>query len=63
MALIPVFTPPDFSRPALVFAPVARFVSAPAAGVPPDYFHATANYPEYVHLTEGHWLLVKDGRI
>ena len=63
MALIPSYTPPDFSGPEFVFAPVARVEPAPADGILPDRFHATSNHPEYVHLAGGRWLLAREGRM
>lgn len=63
MPLLPLYTPPDFSRPSLTGAPAAQVVSAPADGVLPERFHATSNLPEYVHLGSGRWLLVREGRM
>lgn len=63
MFLLPVYTPPDFTRTELVFAPLARFAAAPADGVLPDGFHVTSNFPEYVQLAEGRWLLAGKGRM
>jgi lysine-ketoglutarate reductase/saccharopine dehydrogenase-like protein (TIGR00300 family) len=63
MALIPAYTPPDFFRPELVSAPAARIEPAPADGVLPERFYATSNYPEYVRLADGRWLLAREGRM
>ena len=63
MSIIPSYTPPDFSRPELVTAPVARVEPAPADGILPDGFHATSNHPEYVHLSDGRWILAREGRM
>lgn len=54
---------PDFTRPDLAAAPVARVEPAPADGVLPDRFHATSNHPEYVHVGGGEWLLAREGRM
>jgi len=63
MATIPCYTPPDFSRPDLVGAPVVRVVPAQADGVLPERFHVTSNLPEYLHLGGGRWLLAREGRM
>lgn len=63
MFLLPVYTPPDFSRAEFVSAPIASFMAAPDHGILPAGFHATSNYPEYVQLTEGHWFLAGEGRM
>lgn len=63
MPLIPVYSPPDFSRPDLAAAPAARFEAAPADGVMPRSFHATSNHPEYVHVGGGEWLLASESRM
>jgi len=63
MSPIPLYTPPDFSRPDLLHAPTVRTGFAPIDGVVPDGFHATSNHPEYVHLGEGRWLLAPESRM
>jgi lysine-ketoglutarate reductase/saccharopine dehydrogenase-like protein (TIGR00300 family) len=63
MSLIPSYFPPDFNRPDLAAAPPARVEAAPADGVLPPSFHATSNYPEYVHLGNGEWLLARESRM
>lgn len=63
MFLLPAYTPPDFSRPELAAAPAASFAAAPDDGILPDNFHATSNYPEYIRLSDGSWLLARDGRM
>lgn len=63
MSVIPVYTPPDFSRPDLAAAPPVRVGAAPADGVLPAAFHATSNHPEYLHLGNGRWLLVAESRM
>jgi len=63
MFALPVYTPPDFNRPDLAASPAARFKPARADGLLPDDFHATSNYPEYVHLGDGRWLLAPESRM
>ena len=41
---------PDFAAPALINAPNANFVAAPADGVLPDDFFSTTNLPTYVKI-------------
>lgn len=62
-ALFPAFTPPDFSVPPLSTAPPARLEPAPGDGVAPSNFHGTSNYPEYIHLGGGRWLLARESRM
>ncbi len=61
--MLPPYTPPDFSSPALADAPPARLEPAPADGVAPRNFHGTSNHPEYVHLGGGRWLLAPESRM
>jgi lysine-ketoglutarate reductase/saccharopine dehydrogenase-like protein (TIGR00300 family) len=61
--IIPAYTPPDFSSPKLANAPVVKTVTAPLDGVVPDNYHGTSNYPEYVHLGGGKWLLAPESRM
>lgn len=63
MLFIPSHIPPDFTQPELATAPVVRVDPAPADGVLPEGFHATSNFPEYVHLGAGRWLLAREGRM
>ena len=63
MNILPPYRPPDFTRPELASAPDVRTAPAPADGVLPENFHATSNHPEYLHLADGRWLLVRDGRM
>ena len=62
-SIIPVYTPPDFSSSELRNAPVVKTVAAPLDGVVPDNYHGTSNYPEYVHLGDGKWLLAAESRM
>lgn len=63
MLQIPIYSPPDFSRPDLAAAPAARLEAAPGDGVLPRSFHATSNHPEYIHLANGEWLLARESRM
>ncbi len=62
-AIIPDYTPPDFSGPLLCAAPVVQTEAAPKDGVVPKNYHGTSNYPEYVHLGGGEWLLAPQSRM
>lgn len=60
---LPVYHPPDFqSGPSASASPV-KTETAPADGIAPDNFHATTNYPEYLHRGEGNWVLVRESRM
>lgn len=62
-AIIPDYTPPDFSLPELANAPHVQTVPAPKDGVVPDNYHGTSNHPEYLHLGDGNWLLAPESRM
>lgn len=59
----PLYTPPDFSIPELSKAPVVRVALAPEDGIAPEHYHATSNHPEYVHIGNGCWLLMRESRM
>ena len=61
--ILPAYTPPDFSCPELKNAPAARFKPAISDGVVPADFHGTSNYPEYIHMGGGTWLLAPESRM
>jgi lysine-ketoglutarate reductase/saccharopine dehydrogenase-like protein (TIGR00300 family) len=42
---------------------VVQTQAAPLDGVVPDNYHGTSNYPEYVHLGGGKWLLAPESRM
>ncbi len=63
MQLNLTFSPPDFSRPNLKNSPVAQLLPAPADGIAPVGFHATSNFPEYIHLGQGDWVLAPESRM
>ena len=56
------FSHPDFSIPALVSAPDARFEPAPADGVLPEGFFSTTNLPTYVKIA-GAWRMPREPRM
>ena len=56
------YTAPDFTAPALVDAPEARLIPAPADGVAPEGFHAMSIFPEYFKI-EGSWRLAEESRM
>lgn len=60
---LPTYCPPDVTEPPLAQAPRARTEPAPQDGVAPAEFHATSNHPEYVHLDNGQWHLVRESRM
>ncbi|SHJ84726.1 TIGR00300 family protein [Malonomonas rubra DSM 5091] len=61
--IIPGYIPPDFSLPELASAPVVKTAPAPKDGVVPANYHGTSNYPEYLHLGGGDWLLASESRM
>jgi len=63
MSIIPAYTPPDFTTPELINAPVVRLEPAPKDGVVPRNYHGTSNHPEYIHLGGGKWLLARESRM
>lgn len=60
---LPPYRHPDFSVEEFSRAPLARFTRATKDGVAPDDYHATSIYPEYFHLTRGHWVLPGESRM
>jgi hypothetical protein len=60
---LPRYLPPDFDADSLRNAPPARLEPAPADGVAPDGFHGTSNFPEYLKLAGGEWVLVRESRM
>jgi lysine-ketoglutarate reductase/saccharopine dehydrogenase-like protein (TIGR00300 family) len=61
--VLPPYNEPDFSREPLKSMPAARVEQAPGDGIAPDNYHATSNYPEYVCLGQGRWVLVPESRM
>ncbi len=60
---LPLYRSPDFSQPRFRGLPLAQFQPAPADGVAPELFHATSNFPEYVHMEPGKWALLAESRM
>lgn len=60
---IPEYSHPDFSSNFFEKSPVASVVEVVKDGVAPDHFHASSNYPEYVHVKNRQWELAKDSRM
>lgn len=57
-----IISTPDFNDQALIGAPDARFVEAPADGVLPDDFFTTTNLPTYVKIG-GKWRMPREPRM
>jgi lysine-ketoglutarate reductase/saccharopine dehydrogenase-like protein (TIGR00300 family) len=60
---LPDYVAPDFNAPPLCDAPVARFEPVVEPGVAPDGYHGTTIFPEYIHITSGHWVLLEESRM
>ncbi len=61
--VLPSYTPPDFSSPALRNAPLAEFRPVEIPGVAPQTFHATSVYPEYFQVAPRRWILLRESRM
>ncbi len=57
------YIPPDFNLPEYADCPFAKLEPAPADGIAPDQFHATSNFPEYIHLPDHGWVLAPESRM
>ncbi|MGZ3373830.1 MAG: ornithine cyclodeaminase family domain, partial [Gemmatimonadaceae bacterium] len=57
-----IISTPDFNDQALIDAPDAQFVEAPADGVLPDDFFTTTNLPTYVKIG-GKWRMPREPRM
>jgi lysine-ketoglutarate reductase/saccharopine dehydrogenase-like protein (TIGR00300 family) len=60
---LPAYQPPDFTRPPLRGAPLARFGPVTANALAPENYHATTIFPEYYRLQNGHWILLKNSQM
>ena len=60
---LPIYIHPDFGKPPLDAAPEVVFKKVGKAGVAPENYHATSIYPEYFHVGEGEWRLLKETRM
>ncbi len=57
------YTPPDFHAPKLQGAHHVSLQPAPDDGIAPQNYHATSNFPEYIHLKDHGWKLVPESRM
>ena len=57
------YVAPDFKKPALAKAPVARTAKVERDGVLPDGFFATTNLPTYVKGADGEWTMPREPRM
>jgi lysine-ketoglutarate reductase/saccharopine dehydrogenase-like protein (TIGR00300 family) len=62
MSLNFTYIPPDFNGPDYAESPFVKLEPAPADGIAPVHFHATSNFPEYIHLPKG-WVLASESRM
>ena len=60
---LPTYIHPDFGKPPLDAAPEILFKRVEKAGVAPENYHATSIYPEYFHVGEGEWRLLRETRM
>jgi hypothetical protein len=60
---LPIYIPPDFTKPNLVALPLATFVAVSQDGVAPPNYHATSIFPEYFHVHPGHWTMPEESRM
>lgn len=60
---LPKYVAPDFRKPPLSGSPLARFKTVTEPGVAPEDYHATTIFPEYLHLTPGQWVILRDSRM
>lgn len=60
---LPPYTPPDFSEPRLAHAPTVVFEKVTHPGAAPENYHATSIYPEYLHIRQGEWHLLRESRM
>lgn len=63
MVLNLTYTAPDFNEPVLKNAPFASLEKVQADGIAPRNYHATSNFPEYVHLEGYGWVLAPESRM
>ena len=60
---LPTYIHPDFDKPPLNAAPEVVFKRVLKTGVAPEDYHATSIYPEYFHVGEGEWRLLRETRM
>ncbi len=63
MSLPLTYTMPDFQDTKLGNAPSVGLQPAPDNGIAPANYHATSNFPEYIHLKNHGWQLVPESRM
>jgi hypothetical protein len=61
--ILPVYTPPDFTRPSLAMAPLVKFKPVTRTGVAPHDYHGTSIFPEYFHLQPDDWRIARESRM
>lgn len=61
--VLPRYHAPDFNQPPFPESPTVSFEKVRKPGVPPENYHATSVYPEYIHVQEGDWRLLKESRM
>lgn len=61
--ILPPYAPPDFSEPRLAHSPTVVFEKVTHPGAAPENYHATSIYPEYLHMEQGKWQLLKESRM
>ncbi len=57
------YNEPDFSQAHFTNSAAAKLAPAPGDGIAPENYHATSNFPEYVKVASGSWLLAPEGRM
>ncbi len=60
---LPTYLHPDFKKSPFDVAPEVLFKRVEKTGVAPDNYHATSIYPEYFHVGEGEWRLLRETRM
>jgi hypothetical protein len=60
---LPMYHPPDFTKPPLKDAPLVRFAPVVQKGVAPEGYHATSIFPEYYQLDRDRWVLLAHSRM
>ena len=61
--VLPIYVPPDFTRPEFSGCPVVVFKEVMQDGVAPEDYHATSIFPEYLQIRKGEWRLLAESRM
>jgi lysine-ketoglutarate reductase/saccharopine dehydrogenase-like protein (TIGR00300 family) len=61
--VVPRYQPPDFSGSRFLELPTVTFEKVKQPGVPPENYHATSIYPEYLQIQNGEWRLLRESRM